>query len=169
MIVSRLFYNKGIQDTLEAIKDIDLKYWHIDIVGDGPYMKKLTDLSLKNKLQDKITFHGWIDNTSEQMKQLYGQAAIFISASHFESFGQTVLEAISAGCYPLISNIQSHKSIISDDKYFFDYKNSSSIKKRLVPLLNSIPSPKNISIKDFSWEKINLLYENQLKAILKKH
>ena len=49
------------------------------------------------------------------MKKLYCKASIFISTSHFESFGLIVLEAISSKCYPLLSDIEGHRFLIQED------------------------------------------------------
>jgi len=105
VIVTRLFINKGVQDILQALKETVLGEWKVDIVGDGPYRETLEAMVRDFGLNDSVIFHGWVDNRSEEIKSLYGRASIFISASYFESFGQTVLEAVRAGCYPLLSDI----------------------------------------------------------------
>ncbi len=124
LVVARLFENKGVQDILDALNEDELKRilrenkWKIDIVGEGPYRQFLENKTKENDLQDLIVFHGWVDNRSIKMIELYGKASIFISASHLESFGITLLEAISAGCYPLVSKIEPHIQIVYSKNLF---------------------------------------------------
>lgn len=143
LVVARLFENKGVQDILDALKGVDLGDWKVDIVGDGPYRQLLEKKTIENNLGDKVRFHGWIDNNSEKMKHLYGHASIFISASYFESFGMTVLEALSAGCYPLVSDIPTYNELVNEENVF---KNKEELNKRLRDLISSKISIKNISL-----------------------
>ena len=92
LIVARLFMNKGIQDILDALEGIEMSGWKVDIVGEGPYRDILEQKVAVNNLADSVQLLGWIDNDSDRMKELYGKAGIYISASYFESFGLTVLE-----------------------------------------------------------------------------
>lgn len=154
LIVARLFQNKGIQDILDALKGIDIGDWTVDIVGDGPYREALEQKARINGVSGRIRFHGWIDNESDDMKKFYGRAAIFISASYFESFGLTVLEAISAGCYPLVSDIGGHRFILNDDRFFFSKEDSGELREKLKGLMKRGPGDFSIDIERFSWNNV---------------
>lgn len=163
LVVTRLFFNKGVQDILDALKGMDLGEWKVDIVGDGPYHEELKEKARNNKLNDTVTFHGWMDNDSPEMKKMYGRAAIFISASYFESFGLTVLEAISAGCYPLVSDIGGHRYILHDDTFFFQKENVEDLKIKLHRLItHKIPALK-LSLERFDWNHVIEDYLSLLK------
>ncbi len=131
LVVSRLFENKGIQDVLDALKGIDMRGWVVDIVGEGPYRSFLENKVSKNNLNKIVKFHGWIDNESQEMKNFYGKAGIFISASWFESFGLTLIEAISAKCQILVSDIDGHRQIIKNDKCFFRKRDIINLKQKI--------------------------------------
>jgi glycosyltransferase involved in cell wall biosynthesis len=154
LVVARLFQNKGIQDILDALKGIDLGGWRVDIVGDGPFRNILMEKAYANGLKDTVRFLGWIDNDSMEMKKLYGTSSIFISASYFESFGLTVLEAVSAGCYPLISDIGGHRFIINDDRFFFQKENIEDLRLKLDYLIKHKIVGLKINIKRFSWSNV---------------
>ena len=154
LVVARLFQNKGIQDILDALKGIDLDGWHVNIVGDGPFRDALMEKARANGLKDKVRFLGWIDNDSAEMKKLYGTSRIFISASYFESFGLTVLEAVSAGCYPLVSDIGGHRFIIDDDRFFFQKENIGDLREKLNYLIRHTIVNYKINIKRFSWNNV---------------
>jgi glycosyltransferase involved in cell wall biosynthesis len=137
LVVARLFENKGVQDILDTLKSIDLHDWKVDIVGEGPYRDFLEKKARENGIKDKVKFHGWIDNNSIKMKELYGKAKIFISASWFESFGLTVLEAIQASCYPLLSDIEGHKQFDLKESNYFKLGDSQELSIKIKDLIES--------------------------------
>jgi glycosyltransferase involved in cell wall biosynthesis len=158
LVVARLFLNKGIQDILDALKGMDMHGWRVDIVGEGPYRDVLEQKIAENKLSGTVRLLGWLDNSSKQMKELYGKAGIFISASYFESFGLTVLEALSAGCYPLISDIGGHRYILHEDKFFFEKGNIEDLRKKLSNLIQRGTGRHNVKLDQFSWKKVIMHY-----------
>ena len=189
LIVARLFENKGVQDIINAfwlVRDDLLNYDEINIVGDGPYREALEEqLERYTKMQDNnddifflkdiIKFHGWLDRDSRKMKELYARARIFISASYFESFGMTVLEALAAKCIPILSDIESHKSILrksilgsiqGNDSNFFELANVQDLARRIGQAIKG-----NLPIiplsKDFAWPNIVKKYESVLKEGMK--
>jgi glycosyltransferase involved in cell wall biosynthesis len=166
LVVARLFPNKGIQDILDALNGINLGKWSVDIVGDGPYLDVLVNRVRTYGLEGKVKFRGWIDNASKEMKELYGKAVIFISASHFESFGLTVLEALSAGCYPLISDIGGHRFVVRDDRYFFQKGNIEDLRGKIISLIQMQPDDfsVNIDIERFDWNNVIKDYISLLES-----
>jgi glycosyltransferase involved in cell wall biosynthesis len=162
LCVTRLFYNKGVQDLLEAVKGRDLGGWHVKIVGDGPHRDALHELHRELRLGKNVEFSGWVDNTSDRMKELYGHARIFVSTSYFESFGLTVLEALSAGCYPILSDIPGHRYIIGDDRHFFTKGDPVSLRERLQTAMKSRALKHAVDIRPFLWENVIKAYEKAL-------
>jgi glycosyltransferase involved in cell wall biosynthesis len=154
LVVARLFWNKGIHDILDAIRGMDMHGWTVAIVGEGPYREDLEKKIKENNLSNTVRLIGWLDNNSKEMKELYGKAGIFISASYFESFGLTVLEALSAGCYPLISDIGGHRYILNDDRYFFQKGNIVDLREKLSGLLTHEIPRHNVSLNRFSWMNV---------------
>jgi alpha-1,3-mannosyltransferase len=164
IVVARLFLNKGIQDILDALKGMDMNGWKVYIVGEGPYRNVLEQKIAANNLSGTVSLLGWFDNSSTQMKELYGKAGIFISASYFESFGLTVLEALSAGCYPLISDIGGHRYILHEDRFFFQKGNIEDLREKLSNLIHSRMGRHDVKLDQFSW--INVI--KQYLALLEK-
>ncbi|MDZ7799149.1 MAG: glycosyltransferase family 4 protein [Patescibacteria group bacterium] len=158
LIVTRLFENKGVQDVLDALKGLNLKGWKVDIVGEGPYRNFLEKKAKENNLKDIVKFHGWVENNSKEMKNLYGHASIFISASWFESFGLTVLEAIQAGCYPLVSDIGGHREILKNKKYFLN----KDLKIKIEKLINQKINPPKFN-QNYNWKNVIKKYEEILR------
>lgn len=88
--------------------------WKLIIAGEGDQ----TDI-LKNKikdynLQEKVEFVGWLlplDN-----KQFYAKSKIYISIPVSDGTAVSVLEALSAGCLPILSDIAvSYEWIVNNE------------------------------------------------------
>jgi glycosyltransferase involved in cell wall biosynthesis len=135
LIVSRLTINKGVQDFIEAVKDVDLQDWKVKIVGEGPYRGELESLVSKYNLKDKVEFLGWVDNKSEKMKELYGKASIFVLASWFENMNMTLLEAMQAGCKIIASNVGGNPEVVGEDS-LFEVRNSKELRNLLEKMIN---------------------------------
>jgi len=164
LLVARLFENKGIQDFLDAAKGLNLKKkgWLVDIVGDGPYREFLEKKARENKLDGVVKFHGWVNNTSKGLKELYGKASIFVSASYFESFGLTVLEAIQAGCYVLVSDNMGHKQVGLVPENYFEVGLVKNLHRKLKVLLKKKEINVSSLSKKFEWDNIIKEYEKIL-------
>lgn len=81
-----------------------------------------------------------------ELKELFGKAKIFWSASGFnvnveknpkavEHFGMTLVESMSAGCVPIAVNVGGHKEIIEDGVSGFLWDNKGELIKKTKKLL----------------------------------
>lgn len=164
LIVTRLFKNKGVQDILDSIKNIDLKDWTVDIVGDGPYRKLLEDKSQKNNLSDRVKFHGWIEKDSQQLAKMYGQSKIFISASYFENISLVILEALSSGCKVIASNAGGNPEIV-DKQNLFESKNIKELQEKIKREIY-LPTLDNPKLNEkFYWPNIAKAYLEIIKNV----
>jgi glycosyltransferase involved in cell wall biosynthesis len=74
----------------------------------------------------------------EELANWFHAADYFISASHAEAAGYALLEAMSAGCIPVVSRIPSYQNILEKSPgYLFRHGNADE----LAQLLNSLPDP----------------------------
>lgn len=160
LIVARLFENKGVQDILDALKDINLDNWEVDIVGEGPYRKFLENKAKENNIKN-ITFHGWLDNNSKEMKDLYGKARVLMSASHFENMSIVLLEAIASGCIVIASNVGGNPEVITDKQNLFEKQNITELKSKINQAIDN-KLPKQKLDDKFKWNNIIKDYEEVL-------
>jgi glycosyltransferase involved in cell wall biosynthesis len=72
--------------------------WSLDCVGDGPLYDHLIHLGTSLGIIDRITFHGFADDTS----QFYHSSDIFVLPTNFEGLPITIIEALSYSL-PIIS------------------------------------------------------------------
>ena len=76
--------------------------------------QKLMHLAAELGIQNQVVFHGEVSHKS--LGKYYRGADYFVSASHAESTGFAVIEAISCGCIPLVTRIPSHQKITDNGK-----------------------------------------------------
>lgn len=86
---------KGIFDVLECLAENkkilqDKVTYHIGGTGN---IKKMNAFIKQHQLSSFVKYHGWVDK--ERKEKLFRTANIFIHPSHFESFGISILEAMS--------------------------------------------------------------------------
>jgi glycosyltransferase involved in cell wall biosynthesis len=63
-------------------------------------------------LRDRVTLAGRI--THEELPNYYGAADVFVSGSHSEGSGYALIEAMSAGVVPVVTDIPSFRVIAGD-------------------------------------------------------
>ena len=83
--------------------------WRFVIVGDGPYFK-----TLKKEIQDhnlpRIFLEGY-----QKPARYYQKASVFMMPSAYEGFPNTLLEAQSNGCAPVLFNSYAALDWITED------------------------------------------------------
>jgi glycosyltransferase involved in cell wall biosynthesis len=98
LVVGRLVASKSVGEIIAALSLVNLRGWHVDVIGDGPLRASLQNQAVAAGLSRKLTFHGWLENGGERMCDLYGRAYLYVSASRLENMSVALLQALSAGC-----------------------------------------------------------------------
>lgn len=120
--VGRLSSTKGLDLTVRAFarlpEGIDVR-----IIGDGPDAPRVADLCAEVGLDRTEVLVGG-ELSEHEVAQLMDDAAVFVSASRQESFGIAPMKAIAHGCRAVLSDIPSHREILTtvgaDDQLLFD-------------------------------------------------
>ncbi|MBK6951728.1 MAG: glycosyltransferase [Crocinitomicaceae bacterium] len=80
------------------------------IAGTGPEEPKLKSLVKELKLDDSVDFVGWLKE--DQNNNYYKRALIYVSLPISDGTSVSLLEAMSAGCIPVVANLAvSHEWI----------------------------------------------------------
>ena len=90
LFVGRLETIKGIQILLTAWTNIKREDCYLDIVGAGT-LREDSYLGLKN-----VNFRGIVSD--EELNKIYCKSDVFIYPTLWDSFPNTIIEAMSAGC-----------------------------------------------------------------------
>lgn len=133
----------------------------IDIVGTGELGNQI--LKKANTLNVKVNLLGNL--TNNELMNLYQNYKFYISTSKFEGNPKSILEAMSAGCIVIASNIKNHSEIIENYKsgILFDLNNPSLIK-----LLNNLNENENLC-REISKNATSYIYNHNSIDILSKN
>ena len=86
--------------------------WKLVVGGVGDQTEKLKDLAIKSGVEQYIDFVGWL--TAEQNAHWYSRAKIYVSIPQSDGMSVSVLEALSADCIPVCSDIDVTNSWLKD-------------------------------------------------------
>jgi glycosyltransferase involved in cell wall biosynthesis len=142
--VGRIEDQKNYKTIINALKDTDFT---VDIFGEGTEKNEITKLAKKQNVQ--IKFKGILDNN--KLKELLTNYKYFLTASKFEGNPKSVLEAMSAGCLIIASDIKNHKEFLNNENSIL-FQDTNSLNKIL----------KNLDKNRYDFKKIT---ENSLQTI----
>lgn len=110
---------KGQHDFVLAANEITKKFpdTHFIIVGADNSFKKDFRRELKRlvkvfDLEDRFLFLNWVEDTAPLLSAI----DVFVSASHSESFGLAILEAMASGCAIVATATEGAKELIEDER-----------------------------------------------------
>lgn len=83
------------------------------IANDGDLKNELQDLAKRLGVLEQISFVGFLNK--EEQDDLYKKAAYYISIPSSDSTAVSLLEAMSFGCYPIVSNLPANREWIIDE------------------------------------------------------
>lgn len=107
--VGRLEKVKNISFLIEALHELtDIENIECDVYGTGSELKKLQELTVRYNLQDHVRFKGY----STDVNQVYRSHDLLVQPSLYESFGLTVIEAMSNGTPVLCAQVGGMKEIV---------------------------------------------------------
>ncbi|NLC26521.1 MAG: glycosyltransferase family 4 protein [Fastidiosipila sp.] len=106
---------ESFQDLLKHNKTLVL-----NIVGDGPERKSLEGL-VHNDFDNQIKF--WGNQPKDKVFEILTETDIYVSASHYESFGVPFIEALAMGIpviasdsMPIVIYLDASKGVIFEDE-----------------------------------------------------
>lgn len=95
--VGRLVASKGMVELIRAFLAANIPYARLCIIGEGDDREKLEKL-VAQEGRNKVHLIGY----REDIRYCYEAFDLFVLASHWETFGLVLLEAMAAGC-PIVS------------------------------------------------------------------
>ncbi len=128
--VSRIIELKGIQYLIEAFKNIETNK-NLVIVGEGDYKQELESLAAGDR---RIIFTN--NQGSENLKQLFANAFLFVQSSKMEGLSISLLEAMSYGLPCLVSDIEANLEASANLTYSFKSQDAESLKNKLQEIIN---------------------------------
>lgn len=124
LFVGRIAKEKSIDFLINNMKEIVKKIpkSKLVIVGDGPDMNDLMELTSKNKLSNNVIFTGkvpWME-----VPKYYQMANVFVTASKTETQGLTALEAMASSKPVVTVKDESFELVITNNEDGIMFTNS---------------------------------------------
>ncbi len=135
LFVGRLGEEKNVSLLIEGHYGIIKQYKNakLVIIGDGPDRNKFESLSKKLGLTNSVIFTGKVP--WEEVPKYYQLANIFTTASHTETQGLTVIEAMAASIPVATLDDEAFKLVVVDGLNGLLFKNKREYKKTIIKLI----------------------------------
>lgn len=131
------------------------------IAHDGSEKLKLIRLAEKLGIKENIKFVGFL--TSEEQEKMYSECQYYFSLPTSDSTSVSLLEAMSCGCIPIVSNIPANKEWIENGINGYIYKINEKINIKNIEDAFSIN--RRIISERAIWSNNILLYIKELEQI----
>lgn len=146
IFVGRVAKEKSIDMIIEAFKKVKENNLKVKllVVGDGPSLNDLKELTNSLDLNDYITYVG--KKPFDEVPIYYKAADAFISASTSETQGMTYIEALASGLIVLAHYDEVLSDIVKENENGFFFNDVSGIYKA-IEKFNQLDSNKLIEMK----------------------
>jgi len=159
-------YDKNPDEFFEVLFDLDRMGVEFRLIVAGENFRTAPPIfaAAKSALADHIDHFGYVSDLCEYQK-LISVCDIVVSTSIHEFFGLSVLEAIAAGCRPLLPNRLSYPELICK-KYHssYLYNNRVELREKLITLLTNpmAPLPEQLSrrVSELAWPDLVKKYDD---------
>ncbi len=167
-------YNQEIIiKALKCFKDEERKNFYLDWIGYGSLSNKFRELIYSEGLFDIVNFNGYVDE--EKLKSLLLEDSIYLSSSFSDGTSVSLLEAMSFGLFPVVSDIKGNREWIVDgiNGFLFDPKDKNELYLKLKEAINNknlrkdaFLINKKIIERRANWEKnLNIFKEFVIKNL----
>ncbi|MCM8764174.1 MAG: glycosyltransferase family 4 protein, partial [Candidatus Omnitrophica bacterium] len=125
--------------------------------GDNSIQNKIAQQVVRQKLENRIVFTGYLD--AEQLACLYNGAEAFVFPSLYEGFGLPVLEAMACGCPVITSNVSALPEVAGNAAILVNPYSIEQLVEAMEKVLQNFYTRERMRMeglkraKDFSWEK----------------
>ena len=115
VVISRLFYRKGVDLLLEVIPALCAAEPRLDFLigGDGPKRVALEEMRERHQLQDRVTLLGAIAH--KDVRSVLVQGDLFLNVSLTEAFCIAIIEAASCGLLVVSTRVGGIPEVLPSD------------------------------------------------------
>jgi glycosyltransferase involved in cell wall biosynthesis len=106
-----LYRIDALLDGLAELAADELDF-HCDLLGDGPERAALEAQARRLGLDDRVTFHGAV--TPAEVERHVGASDVYVSVSESDGVSLALLEALSLGAVPVLSDIPANRPWVND-------------------------------------------------------
>lgn len=167
-------YDKNPMDFFNAIKHLQMQSIDFGLIvcGEGFEDQPEAFSKIQSEFSHELIHFGFAESRAEY-KALLHQANIIPVTSQQEFFGQSVMEAMAAGCFPLLPDRLAYPNHIPESlKQAFIYSSNEQLQTNLtdicadlsavVPLMEAAQS---IALQ-YDWDKLIDSYDEQMEQLV---
>ena len=145
IFIGRLAQEKNVVFLLDVMKDLvpSLPKLKLLIVGDGPDYDLYKEIIEKDHLENNVIMTGKV--AWEEVPYYYHLSDIFLTASHTETQGLTVIEAMASSVVPICIEDESFKNTVIDGLNGRIFNNEKECKEIITELYNDNELTKKLS------------------------
>jgi len=137
--VGRLDFAKKIQYVIQAMELLIKKYpdASLTLVGDGPAKEELENLVKELKLDNHITFLGFVNR--EKLPPIYRRHDVFLTASEMETQGIVLIEALASGLPVIGARVLAIPEVVHNNKtgYLVPKRNPVKMAERMIEFIEN--------------------------------
>lgn len=149
LYVGRLERYKGVNFLINALAELDNDVI-LEIVGKGPYKRKLIKLATKLGVQSRVRF--FQNLTRSELLEKYAGADIFALLSEYEAFGISLSEALASEIPAIVADTSALREWI-DGKNCFGVSYPVEIDE-LARLIRRVIGKKVGPVKLWDWDEV---------------
>ena len=134
--IGRLGQEKNVVFLLDVVKELKdkLPKFKFLLVGDGPDYDEYKKLIKKYHIEDRVVMTGKVP--WEEVPYYYHLSNIFLTASHTETQGLTVIEAMASGSVPVCIKDESFENSIIDKEDGMIFNDKKECKDIIINFYN---------------------------------
>jgi glycosyltransferase involved in cell wall biosynthesis len=81
------------------------------MAGDGPMRERVLAVIAEEDLAREVTLEGFV--SEERLRALYRESDVYVSVSRSDSTSQSLLEAMAAGVFPIVTDIAGNREWVT--------------------------------------------------------
>ena len=162
LFAGRFSHHKGIDVLLDSFNLLspDVPEIEVDLVGDGPEMKRIQQMALEMPEKIRINFYGW--KKREDLYRMYRDADLFVFPSRDEGMPNVILEAMASGLPVIATRIPGNEELVADgvNGFLVHKDDPDELRRALEKLINDQELRRKMALKgkekvmNYSWDKI---------------
>lgn len=141
-------------------------HYHLHIAGIGNYFDKLTEIIEQKELGKNVTLHGFIPR--KEMTDFWKRMDAFINLSDYEGVGLSMLEAMSYGAVPIVTDVAGAREFITDgdNGFICRLRDVQSFIERIEYISNNRRVLENMGLKSRAIVKSKCSKEDYIKYLI---
>lgn len=176
-VVKTLSYLYGIDIIIYAYKEL-LNYIErsaiekkqnicLEIYGVGKETANLKDLCAKLRIEENVSFNGYIDNS--KLPEVFQNVEVFCMGSRRESFGVAILEAMACGIPVIATETDGAKEVMVNNETGFlaEQESVSQIAQYMIKLYQDGALRKNMGKSGREWVEKYFNWDDNVREMIK--